>query len=95
MSYSYVPSTPNTADPLAKFRCSLDPNKINALSSSERDAVHQYDLMIAKWRAELSDIEDAIAISPEGPIKFGLVRQANELRRVVGALFPFVQPYQH
>lgn len=95
MSYSQVPLTPNTADPLARFRCSLDPDKIHAVSSSERDAVYQYDLMIAQWRTELSTIEHEISTSGEGPVKFALLRRKNELCATIGALFQFVRPFQH
>lgn len=95
MSYSYGPSTSNTADPLARFRCSIDSAKLNLLSPSERDAVKQYDVMIAQWRAELSTIEHSISTSAEGPVKFALLRRKNELCDMIGALFAYVRPFQH
>ncbi|MES0031200.1 hypothetical protein [Mesorhizobium sp. M0040] len=73
----------------------IDPAKLIAVSSSERDAVYQYDLIIAQWRAELSTIEHEISTSAEGPVKFALLRRKNELCAIIGALFQFVRPFQH
>lgn len=93
--YANTSSTPNSVDRLARFRCAIDPDKINAASSSERDAINQYAFMIAGWRADLSEVEEKIAMSDEGYIKSGHVRHSTELRRLIGALYPIVRPYQH
>ncbi|RWO32358.1 MAG: hypothetical protein EOS10_11725 [Mesorhizobium sp.] len=87
-------TTTYSEDKLAKFRCSLDPEKLRLASPEAREAIITYAGMIAEYRARLSDIDAAIAISPDGPGKRRLIDESDSIREAARLLYFSVQPYQ-
>ncbi|TIN24015.1 hypothetical protein [Mesorhizobium sp.] len=87
-------TTAYSEDKLAKFRCSLDPEKLKLVSPDTRAAITAYAGMIAVYRARLSDIDAEIALSPDGRRKRQLIDESDSIRYSARLLYFSVQPYQ-
>ncbi|MER8615000.1 hypothetical protein [Mesorhizobium sp. M0598] len=87
-------ATAYSEDKLARFRCSLDPEKLRRASPDAREAILAYAGMIAEYRARLGDIDAAIAGTPDGPGKRRLIDEADSIREAARLLYFSVQPYQ-
>ncbi|MBX3531701.1 MAG: hypothetical protein KF849_13920 [Rhizobiaceae bacterium] len=94
MTHLRASTTMSPAEIMARYGCPIDPEKTNHLPFSEREALFQYSKMIARWRAELRDLEAELAADPFGGRYHSTVRRIEELRALIGALFQFVRPYQ-